>query len=31
MHYDLYYLKYRSIPLDLALLLHTALFAIRGV
>ncbi|WP_263377744.1 exopolysaccharide biosynthesis polyprenyl glycosylphosphotransferase [Granulicella paludicola] len=31
MHYDLYYLKYRSISLDIAIMLHTALFAVRGV
>ena len=30
LHYDLYYLKHRSLSIDVAVLLHTAIFAIRG-
>ena len=31
IHYDLYYLNHRSIFMDVALLLHTAFLAIRGI
>jgi len=31
VHYDLYYLKYRSFFLDAAILLHTVFFAMRGI
>ena len=30
VHYDMYYLKHRSTSLDLAILLHTIFFAMRG-
>ena len=31
IHYDLYYLKERSVAVDLAILLHTAFFAMNGI
>jgi lipopolysaccharide/colanic/teichoic acid biosynthesis glycosyltransferase len=31
LHYDLYYIRHRNFFMDLALLLHTALFAVRGI
>jgi lipopolysaccharide/colanic/teichoic acid biosynthesis glycosyltransferase len=30
IHYDLYYIRNRNIFMDLAILLHTAIFAMRG-
>ncbi len=30
LHYDLYYLKHRSVYMDVAILLHTVLFAMNG-
>jgi exopolysaccharide biosynthesis polyprenyl glycosylphosphotransferase len=30
LHYDLYYLKHRSIVMDIALIFHTLLFAVHG-
>ncbi len=31
IHYDLYYLKERSVAVDFAILLHTAFFAMNGI
>lgn len=31
LHYDLYYLKHRSVSMDIALLFHTLLFAVNGI
>ena len=31
LEYDLYYIKHRNVFMDLAILLHTSLFAIRGI
>jgi exopolysaccharide biosynthesis polyprenyl glycosylphosphotransferase len=31
LHYDLYYLKHRSISMDVALLFHTLIFAAQGI
>ena len=31
IEYDLYYLRYRSISFDLAIMLHTLVFAVRGI
>lgn len=31
IHYDLYYLKHRSISMDIAILIHTMLLAARGI
>lgn len=31
IHYDLYYIRYRSLFLDIAILLHTIVFAMRGI
>jgi exopolysaccharide biosynthesis polyprenyl glycosylphosphotransferase len=31
LHYDLYYLKHRSISMDIALLFHTLIFATQGI
>jgi lipopolysaccharide/colanic/teichoic acid biosynthesis glycosyltransferase len=31
IHYDLYYLKERSVAMDFAILLHTAFFAMNGI
>ena len=30
IHYDFYYLKHRSVFIDFAILVHTALFAMNG-
>jgi lipopolysaccharide/colanic/teichoic acid biosynthesis glycosyltransferase len=31
IHYDLYYIRYRNFFMDIAILMHTAVFAMRGV
>jgi lipopolysaccharide/colanic/teichoic acid biosynthesis glycosyltransferase len=31
IHYDLYYIRHRNFFMDVAILLHTAVFAMRGV
>jgi lipopolysaccharide/colanic/teichoic acid biosynthesis glycosyltransferase len=31
MQYDLYYIRNRSISMDLAILIHTIFFAMRGI
>jgi lipopolysaccharide/colanic/teichoic acid biosynthesis glycosyltransferase len=31
IHYDLYYIRHRNVFMDIAILLHTAVFAMRGI